>query len=144
MRNSLIESLVIGCGIALGVLLVHTLTQGAPATAQLLALLAAGIVLFCIQLALALRGARRTGQPPKQQDERTQRPILSRRGRRNPFIRELTHDWTGLDDHLAERGAADPYAPDELDDELWGDQPEARPRKAAARAEDQHRPMDKQ
>jgi hypothetical protein len=141
MRNSLIESLVVGGGIALGVLLVHTLTQGAPVTTQLLALLGVGIVLFCAQLALILRRARRTGQPPEQQDELAQRPILSRRGRRNPFFRELTHDWTGLDDHLAERGAAGPYAPDELDDDLWGDQLEARPRKAAAKVEDQQQPM---
>jgi hypothetical protein len=55
MRNNLIESLMVGCGIALGVMLVHTWTQGAPATTQLLALLAAAIVLFCVQLGLANR-----------------------------------------------------------------------------------------
>ena len=55
MRNRPIETLIIGCGIALGVLLVQALTQDAPALTQLLALLAAGLVLFCAQLALALR-----------------------------------------------------------------------------------------
>jgi hypothetical protein len=141
MRNSLFESLVVGCGIALGVLLVHVLTQGAPAATQILALLVAGLVLFCIQLALTLHRARRSGQSPEQPVGQAQRRLLLRRSQRNPFFRELTDDWIGLEDHLSEPGAAGPYTSDELDDDLWGDQPEARPRKPAAQAEDHHLPM---
>ena len=141
MRNSLLESLVFGCGIALVVLLVHALTQGAPAATQLVALLVAGLVLFCIQLALTLRRARRAGQPPEQLAGQGQRRLLLRRSQRNPFFRELTDDWIGLDDHLSERGAADPYASDELDGELWGEQPKTPPRKAAAQPEDKHPPI---
>jgi hypothetical protein len=135
MRNSLIESLVIGCSIALGVLLVHTLTQGAPAMTQLLALLTAGVVLFCVQLALVLR---RGGRLPEEQDKPQQPSRPLRRRRRNPFARELTHDWIGLEDHSAERDAVGPYAPDDLDDELWGTpaDPDVAVRKAAAKADD--------
>src|SRR4051812_556635 len=114
MRNGTIESLVIGCGIALGVLLVHALTQGASAITQLLALLAVGVVLFCVQLVLA---SRRSRPPPAEPGKSRSRPLRQRR--RNPFTRELTHDWTGLEDHSTERDLAGPYAPDDLD-ELWG------------------------
>jgi hypothetical protein len=132
MRNSPIESLLIGGGIALGVLLVHALTQGAPALVQLLALLAAGVVLFCVQLVLALRRA----PPPHRQDEPQRRFGPLRQRRRNMFARELTHDWTGLEDHPAERDAASPYAPDGLDDELWGESPEVTVRKTLAKKVD--------
>ena len=124
MRNSPIESLVIGCGIALGVLLVHALTQGAPALTQLLALLAAGVVLFCIQLALTVRRARQGSPPPDQQDEPQQRFHSLRQRRRNLFVRELTHDWIGLEDPSTERNLAGSSAPNDLDDELWGEPPE--------------------
>jgi hypothetical protein len=139
MRNRSIESLVIGCGIALGVLLVHALTQGAPATTQLLALLTTGVVLFCIQLALAVRRARRSGPPPEGQDEPQQRSRPLRQRRRNPFARELTHDWTGLEDHSAERDVAGPYAPNDLNDELWGEPPEVAVRKAVVKKVDDPR-----
>lgn len=138
MRHSVIESLMVGCGIALGVMLVHSLTQGAPATTQLLALLATGIVLFCVQLWLALR---RSSQASASQEEPSwleQHPMLSRRGRRNQFFRELTHDWTGLDDHSTEREPASPYTPQELDDELWDDPPTPK-RQDAARDQQRHK-----
>ncbi len=135
MRNSLIESLVIGCGIALGVMLVHVLMQGAPVMTQLLALLAAGVVLFCVQLALTLRSTRRGGPPPEEQDERQPRLRPLRRHRRNPFARELTHDWIGLEDYSTEREPAEPYAPDDLD-ELWGEPPDVPVRKADAKVDD--------
>ena len=138
MRNRPIESLVIGCGIALGVLLVHALTQGAPATTQLLALLTAGVVLFCIQLALV---ARRSNRPPEAQDESQQRSRPLRHRRRNPFARELTHDWTGLEDHSAERDVAGRSAPDDLDDELWGEPPEVAVRKVVAKVDDPRLPI---
>ena len=139
MRNSPIESLAIGCGIALGVLLVHALTQGAPALTQLLALLTAGVVLFCIQLALALWHAHRGSPPPDQQDEPHQRYQPLRRRRRNLFVRELTHDWIGLEDPSAERDPDGPSAPNDLDDELWGEPPKEVVRKAAAKKIDDPR-----
>jgi hypothetical protein len=136
MRNRPIESLIIGCGIALGVLLVHTLTQGAPAMTKLLALLTAGVVLFCIQIALAVRRARRGDPPPDEQDKPRQHSRPLRLRRHNPFVRELTHDWTGLEDHSAERDVASPYVPDDLDDELWGEPPEPTVRKAVTKVDD--------
>ncbi len=138
MRNSLIESLVIGCGIALAVVLVQALTQGAAASTQLLALLITGLVLFCIQLVLTLRRTRNSGPPPEEQAAPPKRAVL-RRSRRNAFVRELTHDWTGLEAHLAERDPVGPHPPDDLDDELWGEPPEVAVRKAVAKkADDQH------
>jgi hypothetical protein len=133
MRNSLIESLVIGCGIALGVMLVHVLMQGAPVMTQLLALLAVGVVLFGIQLALTQRSTRRGRPPPEEPDERQPRARPLRR--RNPFARELTHDWIGLEDHSTEREPAEPYAPDDLD-ELWAEPPDVPVRKAATKVDD--------
>jgi|KBSSwiStaDraftv2_1062776.scaffolds.fasta_scaffold497791_1 hypothetical protein len=133
MRNSRIETLIIGCGIALGVLLVQALTQDAPALTQLLALLAAGLVLFCAQLALALRRARGGAQPHEGQDQPQPRSRPLRYRRRNPFARELTHDWIGLEDHSAERDLTDPYAPNDLDDELWGAPPDAPVRNAVVK-----------
>lgn len=130
MRNGTIESLVIGCGIALGVVLVHALTQGASAITQLLALLAAGVVLFCVQLVL---GSRRGSPSHAEQDESHPRPLRQRR--RNPFARELTHDWTGLEDHSTEHDMSGPYAPDDLD-ELWGESPDVQARKAASKVDD--------
>ena len=137
MRNSPIESLLIGCGIALGVVLVHALTQGEPAMIQLLALLIAAVVLFCIQLALALRRAGRGDQP--QQDQPQQPSRLLRRRRRNPFVRELTHDWIGLEEHMPEPDPPGPRTPDALDDELWGEPPQAPSRNVAAQKADDSR-----
>jgi hypothetical protein len=139
MRNNLIESLMVGCGIALGVMLVHTWTQGAPATTQLLALLAAAIVLFCVQLGLAHRRSGRHSPPAEEPSWLEQHPMLSRRSRRNMFFRELADDWTGLDDHSAEREPAGPYTPQDLDDELWDDQPTPKREKAVARDQQQRK-----
>ena len=138
MRNSPIESLLIGCSIALGVLLVDSLTQGAPVLTQLLALVTAGAVLFCIQLTLAFRHARHDSRSSEQQDGQHQLSRSLRRRRRNPFARELTHDWTGLEDHSAERDLAEPYVPGDLD-ELWGEPQDAPvPRAAAKKVDDSH------
>jgi hypothetical protein len=136
MRTSPIESLVIGCGIALGVWLVHTLTQNAPALIQLLALLSAGVVLFCIQLALLVRRARRGGSSAEPPDAPPQLSLPLRRRRRNLFARELTHDWTGLEEHPTERDSGGSLVPDELDDELWGEPPQPPVRKAVAKKVD--------
>ncbi len=134
MRNSLIESLVIGCGIALGVMLVHVLTQGAPVMTQLLALLVASAVLFCVQLVLAIGRRRHGDSPPEEQDQQQPRSRPLRQRRRNPFARELTHDWIGLEDHSAERERAEAYAPDDLD-ELWAEPPDVPVQKNAAKAD---------
>jgi hypothetical protein len=136
MRNSLIESLVIGCGVALGVMLVHVLTQGASVMTQLLALLAVGVVLFCVQIALTQRSTRRDRLPPEEPDEQQPRSGSLRRRRRNPFARELTDDWIGLEDHSTEREPAEPYAPGDLDD-LWAEPPDVPVQKAAAKVDDQ-------
>jgi hypothetical protein len=136
MRNNLLESLILGCGIALAVLLIQILTQGTAAFVQLLALLAAGVVLFCIQLVLALRRAQDPSASDKR-DEAQQASRALRQRRRNPFARELTHDWIGLEEHSAERDQASPYAADALDDELWGEPPDAVVRKSAAKLDDQ-------
>jgi len=135
MRNNLLESLIIGCGIALAVVLIQILTQGTAAVVQLLALLAASVVLFCIQLVLALRRA----HDPASSDQRDQAQQASRalrQRRRNPFARELTHDWIGLEEHSAERDSASPYATDDLDDDLWSEPPAVVVRKSAAKLDD--------
>ena len=133
MRNSPIDILVIGCGIALGVVLVHALTQGASALAQLLALLIAGFVLFCAQLALLLRRARGS-RPPEQPDQAHLSLRSLRRRARNPFARELTRDWVGLEEHSLDRDPAAPLVSDALD-ELWSE-PHAPSRKPAVKQPD--------
>jgi hypothetical protein len=137
MRNSSIDSLIIGCGIALGVLAIQALTQGAPAMMQLLALLVVGVVLFCIQLALTLRRARHENPQLEEQDDAPARARPLRNRRRNPFVRELTHDWIGLEDPSPERDTAAPYALDQLDDALWDASPEAATRKPGAEKVDE-------
>jgi hypothetical protein len=145
MRNDLIESLVIGGSIGFVVLAIHALTDGAPAQLRLLALLVAGIGLFCAQLALGIRRTRRSGAPHEEQPQQAPAPLQRAGRRRNPFFRELTHDWTGLDEHIVDRSATD-SAPlvDQLGD-LWderraiGDLPAPRPpSRRAANNEELH------
>ena len=96
-------------------------------------------MLFCTQLALALRRARRGTQPHEEQADPQQRSRPLRYRRRNAFARELTHDWIGLEDHSVERDLAGPYAPDDLDDELWGEPPEVAVRNGVAKKVDDPR-----
>jgi hypothetical protein len=102
MRNELVESLWIGACIGLAVLVVHALTANTTPQVQLLALLAAAILVACCQIAFTIWRERRgipSGAPPT---DHTPQFLRNRRNRRNPFFRELTSDWTGLDEHLAD------------------------------------------
>jgi hypothetical protein len=112
MRNDLIESLWIGGCIGLAVLAVHLLTASAAPQVQLVALLAAAFLIACCQIAFTIWRERRgipSGAPPAEQEPNV---LRLRRNRRNPFFRELTSDWTGLDEHLADDDqAAGPGSP---------------------------------
>jgi hypothetical protein len=96
MRNDVVESLAIGGSIGLLALLIHAWTDAAGLERQLLALLIAGLALAALQLAWGYRRARRAGPPPEQHAQR------DGHGPHNPFFRELTSDWTGLEDSPAE------------------------------------------
>ena len=98
MYNDMPEGLIIGATIGLAVVAIRMLLVGAS-LGQALALVLAGVVLCVAQVVLALRRARRATRPsvPQPSSRRTRR--LSRH---NPFTQELTHNWTGLDDHLTE------------------------------------------
>lgn len=106
MRNDLVESLWIGGCIGLVVLAVHALTANATPQIQLLALLAAAVVIACCQIVFTIWRERRgipSGSPPA---DHAPNVLRLRRNRRNPFFRELTSDWTGLDEHLADDDSA--------------------------------------
>lgn len=102
MRNDLIESVCIGGCIGILIFAVHMLTASAAPQIRLLALLIAAIVIAACQLGLTIWRERRghTANDSPAEPE----PSLSRlrRNRRNPFFRELTSDWTGLDEPRAE------------------------------------------
>jgi hypothetical protein len=102
MRNDVVDSLIMGGSIAFVVLAIHTLTDGTSADQQELALLLAGAALAVLQLALTIWRARRNGSTPDQPAETARRARGMRPVRRNPFIRELNRDWTGLDDRVIE------------------------------------------
>src|SRR5262245_41517532 len=97
MRHDWFDSLIVGGSIALVVLVIQLLTGSASGQARLLPLLVAGTVLAGLQLVLTLRRARR-GPTSKQRSQLDHPDPSPRIDRRNPFIRELTRDWTGLDD----------------------------------------------
>ena len=100
MRSDLVESLCIGGCIALTVLVVHAFTADARPQIQVLALLAAAVVVAGGQVVFT-RWRQRRGIPPGNQPaDQTSSFLRLRRNRRNPFFRELTSDWTGLDEHL--------------------------------------------
>jgi hypothetical protein len=98
MYNDMPEGLIIGATIGLVVVAIRMLLAGAS-LGQALALALAGVVLCVTQVVLSLRRARRATRPSTPQP----RPARARRlSRHNPFAQELTHNWTGLDDHLTE------------------------------------------
>ena len=106
MRNDFVESLWIGGCIGLVVLVVHAFTASATPQVQLLALLVAAVVIACCQIVFTIWRERRgipSGAPPTDQAPNV---LRLRRNRRNPFFRELTSDWTGLDEHLADDDSA--------------------------------------
>lgn len=98
MRRDLFDSLLIGVSIGFIALAIHALTDGSAPHYQLLALTLAGAVLFGIHLALALR-RRQQARSQKETVEPEHAPETFLRDRRNPFFRELTRDWTGLDEY---------------------------------------------
>jgi hypothetical protein len=60
------------------------------------------VLVACCQIAFTIWRERRgipSGTPP---DDHPPNFLRLRRNRRNPFFRELTSDWTGLDEHLAD------------------------------------------
>lgn len=110
MRRELIDILLLGGAIALLTLAIHALTGSATPYYRLLALALAGIALFGIQLARALRRARQDDRPS---DEGSDHELIHRRHNpNNPFFRELTHDWTGLDDHPLNANGSNGGSPD--------------------------------
>ncbi len=110
MRNDLIDSLLIGGGIGFVALALHMLTDGSAPLLQLVALVLAAIALFCLQIVLTVRRSPRTGGSAEEPSEAEQRVSAPRHSRRNPFFRELAHDWTGLDERGPEQ-QADPVPP---------------------------------
>ena len=97
MRNDLTDSLLLGVTIGFIALAIHALTVAAAPHYQLLALALAGVVLFAVHLALGLRRGRKSRA--ETDDRHEHEPAGMRPDRRNPFFRELTKDWTGLDDY---------------------------------------------
>jgi hypothetical protein len=122
MRNNFVESAVIGSSIAFGVLAIHALTDSTPAQLQLMALVLAGVALFCVQLAFTIRRIRHSDAPAEEQPE-AERPARLRPDRRNPFFRELTHDWTGLEEHTVQRAGRRAQPPGEQASEVWDERP---------------------
>jgi hypothetical protein len=111
MRKDLINSLLIGGTIGLVALAIHAVTDNAAPHYQLLALVLAGAALFAVHLVLALRRKARA----ETDDGREQEAASLRHDPRNPFFRELTKDWTGLDDypvddHAPQNGSDAPAA----------------------------------
>ena len=106
MRNHLAESLCIGGLIGVAVLLIHVLTANAAPQIQLLALLAAACLVACCQIAFTIWYERRGIPSGSSPDDQATNFLRFRRNRRNPFFRELTSDWTGLDEHFADDRAA--------------------------------------
>jgi hypothetical protein len=104
MHNDLPEGLIIGATIGLAVVAIRVLLAGVSAE-QALALALAGVALCAGQIVLSLRRARRTTRPPAPPRTAARPRRLSRH---NPFAQELTHNWTGLDDHLTEENQEPP------------------------------------
>jgi hypothetical protein len=96
MYNDMPEGLIIGVTIGLAVVAIRIFLAGAS-LGQALALVLAAALLCIGQIVLSLRRARRASQPPAPRPSAVRPRRLSRQ---NPFSRELTDNWTGLDDHL--------------------------------------------
>jgi hypothetical protein len=83
-------------------MLVHLLTANAAPQLQLLALLAAAILIACSQVAFTIWRQRRGIPPGSPSTDQLTSFLRFRRNQRNPFFRELTSDWIGLDEHFAD------------------------------------------
>jgi hypothetical protein len=103
MHINLRDSLIMGASVAFLVLALRVLIDDATAQVQLVALLLAGALLAGLQIALSFRRARRNGRAPEQPAEPSHPSTRPRFDRRNPFVRELTDDWTGLNEHVTAR-----------------------------------------
>lgn len=106
MQRDTIHSLLIGIVVGLVALGIHALTDTFAPRDQLLALVVSGAMLFAIHLAISLRRARLARERVESADA-DHEPETFLRDRRSPFFRELTRDWTGLD----ERSSAVPPSP---------------------------------
>jgi hypothetical protein len=105
MRNDLIEGLCIGGCIGLAIVVMHALTSSAAPQVQLLVLLAAAVVIAAGQVLFSSWRNRQGTAPRSQASEPAPSMSRLRRNRRNPFFRELTRDWTGLDEYAADDDA---------------------------------------
>jgi hypothetical protein len=99
MQDDLFEALILGAVIGGAVLAIRALMGSAPSQAQVLVLLLVGVALVVVQFALSLRRSRRDG-PPQDRPRASPRRLRRRMGRRSLFMHELTHNWTGLDEHI--------------------------------------------
>lgn len=131
MRNELVEGLLVGAVIGLAIIAIRTLMAGASTLLQALALLLVGIALGVAQLVLVLRRADREETPQHGPVESRQAPVRRPGRRHDPFARELTGDWTGLDERISGRDAERVVGAEEPDahapNEPPGDQPAPRP-----------------
>jgi len=121
MRKDLINSLLVGMSIGLIALGIHALTDSSAPHYQLLALALSGLTLFALHLALGLRRARQARD--RVDNEADHEPETFLRDRRNPFFRELTRDWTGLDEH----STTHPALPERSSGEARDDRPPGGP-----------------
>ena len=129
MRNELIEGVLLGIGIGLAVIAIRTLMAGASSQAQVLALVLVGAALCIVQLVLTLRSKRREA-PPTRDAVEARRPLARRRSsQRDPFARELTREWTGLDERVPSSAVTPPGVgePAEKDAREWLAEPDERP-----------------
>lgn len=113
MRNEWIELILVGTVIGLAVLAIRALIGQTVPQVQLLALIVVGLVLSLLQFRLALRRRRQGSQSPNEQNTARQPATRRRPARPNPFDHELTRNWTGLDERLA--NSEPPRTPDAPD-----------------------------
>jgi hypothetical protein len=118
MYNDMPEGIIIGATIGLAVVAIRILLAGAS-LGQALALVLAGVVLCVAQVVLSLRRARRASRAPVSRPGSGRARRLSRH---NPFAQELTHNWTGLDDHLTEENHTKGTRPRTENRELTNDE----------------------
>jgi hypothetical protein len=110
MRRDFVDILLLGGAIAIVTLAINILTDGVAPYYRLLALALAGIALFGVQLVRAIRRARQDDRPSEESVDHE--PTHIRHNPNNPFFRELTHDWTGLDEHPPNANGSNGESPD--------------------------------
>lgn len=112
MRNNLTESLIVGGAVGALALALHRWAGASTPAVRLLLLLLAALALALLQLGFVYYRSRRRGAAPPSPPEPPAGWPPS--GRRNLFARELTSDWTGLEEAPAEpaRPAPPPGGPE--------------------------------